>query len=231
MLYAIKDGERIEARKGVSANCPCCGEPVVAKCGKIYVWHWAHKKKSDCSDWYEPETQWHKDWKNQFPIECQEVVVTNPEKGKRHIADVRLPNGLVIEFQNSPISSDTIEQRELFYDEMIWVINADKFRDNLNMWHGNNLKWNHPRRSWIFSTKPKFLDFPNTFPRTKQDIHFAKMYPKMASQIKYEQEQQARKLVWIKNYYPGTDFKHYQYVYKWAFIKKYQAYAITATNP
>ena len=53
--------------------------------------------------------------------------------GERHYADVRTDRPLVIEFQNSPISSSTIHIREAFYGDMVWVINASGFKDNFNL--------------------------------------------------------------------------------------------------
>ena len=41
----------------------------------------------------------------------------------KHIADIKLPDGLVIEFQDSHISRQKIEDREAFYENMIWIIN------------------------------------------------------------------------------------------------------------
>lgn len=45
MKYAIIDNFRQEAVKGLNGICPICGEPVIAKCGKYKVNHWAHKVK------------------------------------------------------------------------------------------------------------------------------------------------------------------------------------------
>ncbi|WDD92819.1 hypothetical protein Bsp3421_002850 [Burkholderia sp. FERM BP-3421] len=75
---------------------------MVAKCGRVKVWHWAHKGKKPCDPWYESETQWHRDWKDKFPREWQEVVDHDAQSGEIHIADVKTPHGLVLEFQHSP---------------------------------------------------------------------------------------------------------------------------------
>jgi hypothetical protein len=118
MQFAIGDnGLRVPASPKERGKCPCCGAPVVAKCGKIVSWHWSHLAK-DCDPWYEPESEWHRDWKALFPEDWREVVV-GP-----HRADIKTPKG-VIEFQASSISPDEIEERENFYGKMIWVIKAD----------------------------------------------------------------------------------------------------------
>ena len=48
MRFALSNDERIEAIKGAKGVCPCCGNDLVAKCGEVYIHHWAHKKKCGC---------------------------------------------------------------------------------------------------------------------------------------------------------------------------------------
>ncbi len=126
------DRKRIPPSPGATAICQICAERLIAKCGEIYTWHWAHKIDRDCDPWKEHETEWHRKWKNRFPIEWQEVPMCD-EYGERHAADVKTDSGLVIEFQNSSISTSTIKVREGFYGNMIWVINAESFRDNFKL--------------------------------------------------------------------------------------------------
>ena len=112
MKFAIVKGERREAEPGLSAACVGCGKAMVAKCGELRVWHWAHRGAWTCDRWWEPETKWHRVWKNNFPKEWQEVVGT-AENGERHIADVRTKQGLVLEFQHSFLSEDLYTPLEL----------------------------------------------------------------------------------------------------------------------
>lgn len=155
MIWALdEEGNRITAEQGRKAVCPVCRAVTVAKCGKIIAPHWAHQSRKDCDPWYEPETQWHIDWKNRFPKVCQEVVMGN------HRADVRLPTG-VIEFQNSPISADEIIERERFYGNMVWVVNAEKRRGNIDFRERNgyvSFRWKRPQVSWFFARCPVILD-------------------------------------------------------------------------
>src|SRR5690606_23934181 len=44
------------------------------------------------------------------------------------------PHGLVLELQNSSISSTTIKIREQFYGNIVWLINANNFKDNFRIW-------------------------------------------------------------------------------------------------
>lgn len=120
MQYAVDaHGSRILAEPGLRAMCPVCGAPVIAKCGDILAWHWSHLTR-DCDPWYEPESAWHREWKECFPTEWREVVIGN------HRADLKTPKG-VVEFQASCISSTEIQERESFYGRMIWVVKAEEF--------------------------------------------------------------------------------------------------------
>lgn len=86
MRFAMMDGRRVEAKPRQSGHCPICAKPMIAKCGTQVVWHWAHKG-ARCDDWWEPETAWHRAWKDEFPVEWQESVCEG-DGGQRHIADV-----------------------------------------------------------------------------------------------------------------------------------------------
>ena len=121
MKYALSNEGRIEATPKANGICQCCESDLIAKCGTQKIWHWAHKGKRNCDHWWENETQWHRDWKDYFPKEWQEVVHLS-EDGEKHIADVKTPNGLVIEFQHSAISAEEKLSRETFYKNMIWVV-------------------------------------------------------------------------------------------------------------
>jgi hypothetical protein len=115
MRYAIENGQRVEAYAGGKGICPLCKGEVIAKCGTHRVSHWAHWGIRDCDSWAEKETDWHRAWKNNFPAECQEFIQHDGQSGERHIADVRTPHGLVIEFQHSHLDSKERAARERFY--------------------------------------------------------------------------------------------------------------------
>lgn len=115
---------------GQKTNCPLCGGTLIGKCGDIYTWHWQHTNNRECDPWKEHETLWHRNWKSKFPEEQREIIIV--KENEKHIADVRTSKGVIIEFQNSSISTDTIRIREQFYDNIIWVINAASFSHNIN---------------------------------------------------------------------------------------------------
>jgi hypothetical protein len=90
---------------------------VVAKCGSLVAWHWAHLEL-DCDPWHEPESDWHRTWKSSFPEDWQEIVCGE------HRADIKTPE-LVIEFQKSHLPLPELKAREAFYRRMVWVLNQD----------------------------------------------------------------------------------------------------------
>lgn len=125
MKFADMEGQRCEAQPRLSATCRSCGAHVIAKCGNLRVWHWAHRSVGDCDTWAELETEWHRAWKNEFPVDWQEVIHTAPT-GERHIADVKTQSGMVIEFQHSFLKAEERMARESFYRKMVWVVDASR---------------------------------------------------------------------------------------------------------
>ena len=123
---------RIRPAKKKEAYCGFCKEILIPKCGNIRLHHWAHKS-SHCDHWWEGETEWHREWKNHFPEEWREIIMFDSEnENEKHICDIyNQSKALVIEFQNSPISHQELESRELFYKKMIWVVNSDSYKIEL----------------------------------------------------------------------------------------------------
>lgn len=123
MKFANVEGERQEPQLGLAGNCPACGKAMIAKCGQIRVWHWAHRGIRSCDHWWEPETEWHRAWKNHFPKEWQEIVHWSTG-GEKHIADVKTAHGVTLEFQHSFLSPEERVSREAFYPKMAWVVDG-----------------------------------------------------------------------------------------------------------
>ncbi|MGD9730252.1 MAG: competence protein CoiA [Gammaproteobacteria bacterium] len=123
MRFARVNGQHIEAFLGASGECPGCGSLLISKCGKKRVWHWAHKGVGFCDPWWENESDWHRAWKDQFPVDWQEVV-HDAADGQRHIADVKTATGWVLEFQHSALSSEERGSREEFYEALVWVVDG-----------------------------------------------------------------------------------------------------------
>lgn len=159
MLYAETGfGQKQFALPGLSGQCRICKQPMVAKCGKIRVWHWSHRKGKDCDPWFEPETDWHLLWKSQILASHVEVILSN------HRADLVTSDGTVVELQHSPISPLVIEERERFYKNMLWIVDASTFVDHLQFTEKENyytFKWKWARSCWSYATKPLYLDTGN----------------------------------------------------------------------
>jgi len=174
MKYAIHNNNRIPASKGAKGTCIACGEELVPRCGELRMHHWAHKKDSQCDPWWENETQWHRNWKNQFPEEWQEKQYIDKETGEKHIADVCTNHGLVIEFQHSHIKPEERRSREAFYKNMIWVVDGSRLKGDISRFldgmkelkrdvHSGMFLIEKPEnllpKAWIDSSVPVILDF------------------------------------------------------------------------
>lgn len=175
MKYALVNDEPQEAQPNLTGLCNCCGSPTIAKCGKVNIWHWAHLGKRMCDPWWENETEWHRAWKNQFPKDWQEVV-QYADNGEKHIADVKIDQGCVIEFQHSLIKPEERHSREVFYKKMIWIVDGlRRSRDKkkfLDIWENSKSIANTTirrlrpfidecalLRDWIDSNSLVFYDF------------------------------------------------------------------------
>lgn len=124
--YALVNGQRQEAQPGLSGKCQSYGHPMVAKCGEKRIWHWAHRGGHTCDPWWE-ESEWHRAWKEQFPPDWQEVVLT-AESGEKHIADVKTDQGWVLEFQHSYLNPEERRAREAFYRKLVWVVDGTRLK-------------------------------------------------------------------------------------------------------
>ena len=128
MRFALASDQLVEAYPGGRAKCRLCNGEVIARCGTHRVFHWAHRGMRDCDTWAEKETDWHRAWKNNFPVECQESIQHDEQSGEKHIADVRTPQGLVIEFQHSHLDPKERAVRERVYGNMVWVVDGTRLR-------------------------------------------------------------------------------------------------------
>jgi competence protein CoiA len=126
MQFALVNQVRSHAQKGLEGVCELCNSKVIAKCGSIVVHHWSHYSRKECDKWWEPETLWHRNWKNKFPEEYREIIFKNDSTMEIHRADIYTPAGLTIEFQHSFISNEERISRENFYNKLIWVVDGSR---------------------------------------------------------------------------------------------------------
>lgn len=160
MLYAeIGSTSHAVPFPGALARCRLCGSDVIAKCGKINVWHWAHVAGSDCDSWSESLTGWHLAYQRLFPPDRCEVRIGD------HRADIMSASSCVVELQHSGISVDNISAWETHYGErMLWIFDArEAYRsDRIRLRRGSGVsfqfRWEQPRRSIGRSRRPVMLD-------------------------------------------------------------------------
>lgn len=131
---------------------------LIARRGQKQMWHFAHKKSdelTDCSCSKE-KGSWHV-W-HQNRIQKQNIEVYYAQ-GK-HIADCVNKDGLVIEFQKSTIPRSTIEERESFYKNMIWVFCMDYHDFEIVQQYKNivHLKLLKGNKYFFDAKKPTILD-------------------------------------------------------------------------
>lgn len=191
MKYAIaENGEKIEAAPGAKGICSGCGDALIAKCGPIKINHWSHKGKLHCDPWWENETEWHREWKDHFSSERQEICLKDNATGEKHIADVRTESGIVVEFQHSFIKQEEMASREQFYKNMVWVVDGTRLKTDLKRFHKNKNNLRNIfkgvifqnlfpeetlNKNWVERTKPVFFDFSGlgkNVPDGKQKLLF-----------------------------------------------------------
>tara|TARA_R110000868_G_scaffold306734_3_gene568102 strand:- start:29431 stop:30294 length:864 start_codon:yes stop_codon:yes gene_type:complete len=161
MKYALVDNIKSEATKGLSGNCPICESRLIARCGEIKRHHWAHKSTRNCDPWWENETDWHRKWKDYFPKDWQEVIHKAVD-GEKHIADVRTPQNLVIEFQHSRIDPEERRSREKFYNDMIWMVDGTRLKRDFPRFLKGMQNLRKTKKPGLY-----FVDFPyKCFPST-----------------------------------------------------------------
>ena len=146
MQFAFVNRVRSTAQPKTKGICQFCGDKMIPKCGPNKMWHWAHTPKRKCDPWWENETPWHREWKSYFPKEWRERIHEDPVANEKHIADVKTDTGRVLEFQNSPMPPDELHSRENFYGDMIWIVNGDKFKQNLILTPTSYKTWSLFRR-------------------------------------------------------------------------------------
>jgi hypothetical protein len=173
MKFALVNNERKEAQSNLQDTCIACGSPMVARCGEVRIKHWAHKGIRRCDTWWENETEWHRNWKNQFSSDWQEIV-HHAENGEKHIADVKTKEDWIIEFQHSYIKPQERRSREAFYQKLIWVVDGNRRLGDKKRFFGilsdSSFNKNYPGlkstfpegallRDWINSNTHVFFDF------------------------------------------------------------------------
>lgn len=174
MLNGLDEGGNlIYASPSKTALCPFCKNKVIAKCGTINIWHWAHENKQECDSWSEGETDWHLEWKKQFePYETEVTIIKNEIKHRADIVTSPFNDErkVIIEIQKNSISPDEILERECFYDNLCWVFDGSELTDRFEISLKNSgnypksffYRWKHRKKSILTCKRPIYIDFGNT---------------------------------------------------------------------
>jgi len=172
MLTGIsRENQKISATPNTIAFCPICNVQLRPKCGAINIWHFAHTTKDACDPWYEPESDWHREWKQFIDNNHREVIITL--NGEKHIADIVTGIG-IIELQHSHLPFTERVKREAFYKNLIWIVHVKRERFSIRerpefkSVYGEDFEksmnvsfhWSYPLR-WVIKDMccPTFIDF------------------------------------------------------------------------
>ncbi len=169
--FALVNEDRAEAQPGLRGTCAFCQSEMIAKCGPVRIRHWAHKSNASCDHWWENETEWHRIWKNRFPVEWQEIIHKDTA-GERHIADIKTDKEFVIEFQHSAIKSSEVQSREAFYKNMAWIVNGACLKSGYpHFCKGVNSLRNLNNTGFFLSTSPEAC-FPAGWLTSSVPVYF-----------------------------------------------------------
>ena len=172
MQFALDENRNrvnaIDAIKGKEYSCPECGGCVIPKKGEIKVPHYAHYG-CECSDrWNYDMSEWHMEKQEYFDEQYREVVCSD---GKRtHRADI-LKDGVVLEFQHSPISAEEFNDRNNFYMSLgyrvVWVFDVEDQIDSGDLYFEETgssriqMRWKYPKQ--VLKCCPDLKEHDNKF--------------------------------------------------------------------
>lgn len=113
MYFALNSkGNRVFIDDVISSEtyfCPQCRNFLIIKNkGFINKHHFAHKGTVDCDSWAHQMSDWHLNWQKQFDENYREIIIGC------HRADIKI-NNIIVEFQQSPLSSTDMLERINYY--------------------------------------------------------------------------------------------------------------------
>lgn len=125
MLYAIDtDGQRIRPsiHKQLATD-PYSGLPAQGITGEGLDYWRLIEGKYDA--WALPNATWNLRWKLEFPEPLVEISIQGDHA--KHVADVRTNKGTVLKFQARNLNEQQLREREVFFEQMVWIFRADKW--------------------------------------------------------------------------------------------------------
>ncbi|MBM7579750.1 competence protein CoiA [Jeotgalibacillus terrae] len=133
-LYSrIHNSSYVQSLRHLPLRCPACKSPVLVKSGPKVIPHFAHKSKVHCSGFSESESSLHllaktrlNDWLSSQSC-TTELEKTYTRINRRTDISVRFNSvEYAFEFQCSPVSSETVQQRSMDYRKIgvipFWLV-------------------------------------------------------------------------------------------------------------
>ena len=164
ILTAIYNGKIIginnyETNMKGCISCKCCDTSLIAKKGNINAHHFCHVDKNKCDEWYykDSKCEWHLLWQNICNINyLEKIIIKNDIK---HIADIyNEKTKSVIEIQHSNLSKEDIENREIFYQNMIWIIDLKDDSPYIYFMGNKFVMFKAIKKFFTFMKKPVYFD-------------------------------------------------------------------------
>lgn len=134
------------------ARCVDCDTVLIAKCGEINAWHWAHEAGGDICTGSGGEGAWHRAWKAWAAGQGATVEVVDGQ----HRADISWPDGRIWEMQSSYLSAGDIRKREQHWGEgLTWIyrITPGRWGRLINIGEGW-FAWKRPAPSMALHSRP-----------------------------------------------------------------------------
>ena len=187
-----------DAKKKEQYFCPGCKTLMIPKQGNINVWHFAHKSRENCVDYYDNKGEWHRYMQNLFDDDQCEIF--NDEFGK-HIFDVLTKKNRIIEFQHSSISESLFWKRTNDYIAHSKLHNAKKPIWIFDYWDKDCIISRRPFPDWNsnrFEMKHPVKIFGDYNSKKSEFVLVFRVYPKIWI---YDREIRNRRFK-----YPGTKY-------------------------
>jgi len=129
-------------------------------------------RKKNLENLENPMTDWHKSWEDIFNDLKEKNYKHENMITKNRRADVDLNESQIIEFQNSPITIEEINNRQtdwlLVNKKIIWVINGNDTIEVTNLEHSGRVFLEFMPNEWKYKS---FLNYEQIYINIKNDIY------------------------------------------------------------
>lgn len=179
-----------ELKPSARATCVDCLGVLIAKCGEINRWHWAHEAHDATCTGSDGEGAWHRAWKMWAE---QHGAQTEISEG-RHRADIVWHDGTVYELQSNYLDAVDIANREQHWgDRLTWIYRITPNRFS-RLWNAGDgwFRWQRPPVSMtrheapiIWHVNDRLYDATVTFGGNDVLVKFSKGEPDKYGPVLY----------------------------------------------